>query len=572
MTLQRLHQPGPGSRRPRVPRLSGILPLIGLVSGGCGEGPGDPTLAVASIVVLPAHDTVSVGNQVTFTATPYAADGSPLVGRTVTWGTTNPAVAGVSAGVVTGLAAGSAGIEATSEGKTGSAQVVVEPAPATLVVSLSVASVTMPPGATAQLRAEVTTTGGGLVSVPVQWTSTNPAAATVDGGGLVRAVGPGATTIAVDANGARDSAAVTVATVRYSRVAAAGHTCGVTTTGLGFCWGSGTKGELGHGRNDTTPVPVPVLSGTKWALLAPGGQQTCGLDSAGAAYCWGNNQLLGGGGTDTTTRFVPRLVTGGLTFRGLSSNDFATCGVTLGNAGYCWGENFNGHLGTTDGSDWLTQPRPIQGAMALQSLALSGGSSLVCGLTTAGAAWCWGTYGNEQGQLGTGTWETNGPHYVPEQVSGGLTFVTLSVGAAHVCGLTAAGAAYCWGDNTTWQLGDNSPTTCLFGLGCATAPHPVSGGRTFRAVAAGVSYSCGIETNGDLLCWGDFPPWSGIPDSTLVPVAVGMDFVRLSGATTHVCGVTSANVAYCWGDEWDGRLGTGTFGSRSVPTRVAGQP
>ena len=36
---------------------------------------------------------------------------------------------------------------------------------------------------------------------------------------------------------------------------------------------------------------------------------------------------------------------------------------------------------------------------------------------------------------------------VPVAVSGGLTFQSVSVEGYHICGVTTAGVAYCWGDN-----------------------------------------------------------------------------------------------------------------------------
>src|SRR5256885_1782055 len=81
---------------------------------------------VASVAVSPATASVQVGGTVQLTATPKDSTGSALSGRTVTWASGNAAVATVSgSGLVSAVAAGSATITATSEGKSGTASVTV---------------------------------------------------------------------------------------------------------------------------------------------------------------------------------------------------------------------------------------------------------------------------------------------------------------------------------------------------------------------------------------------------------------------------------------------------------------
>ncbi|PYO38354.1 MAG: hypothetical protein DMD29_13645 [Gemmatimonadetes bacterium] len=100
---------------------------------------------VASVTVAPASASVTVGQTAQLTATPKDASGNPLAGRVVTWGSSNTAVATVNgSGLVTGVAAGSATITATSEGRSGTGAITVT-ATATnpgTVSNLAVAGVT----------------------------------------------------------------------------------------------------------------------------------------------------------------------------------------------------------------------------------------------------------------------------------------------------------------------------------------------------------------------------------------------------------------------------------------------
>ncbi len=83
----------------------------------------------------------------------------------------------------------------------------------------------------------------------------------------------------------------------WSRISAGGeHSCGVATDGAAYCWGNASSGRLGDGRSaGTRPHPVPVqidaLPGaTQWAEVDAGGAFSCGLTSQGAVYCWGSDE------------------------------------------------------------------------------------------------------------------------------------------------------------------------------------------------------------------------------------------------------------------------------------------
>ena len=106
--------------------------LSGSSSGSDCLGPVSTTVLVnrvapvASVIVTPTTATIGPGGTVQLTATTKDAAGNVLTGRAVTWTSGNTAAATVSAsGLVTGVAAGSPTITATSEGQSGTASVTV---------------------------------------------------------------------------------------------------------------------------------------------------------------------------------------------------------------------------------------------------------------------------------------------------------------------------------------------------------------------------------------------------------------------------------------------------------------
>lgn len=69
----------------------------------------------------------------------------------------------------------------------------------------------------------------------------------------------------------------------------------------------------------------------------------------------------------------------------------------------------------------------------------------------------------------------------PTPVSGTNQFVTLGAGVRHMCGIDAAGSAWCFGNGDAGQLGDGQSGQAH----TAAAPVRVLGGHTFTAISAG---------------------------------------------------------------------------------------
>ena len=212
------------------------------------------------------------------------------------------------------------------------------------------------------------------------------------------------------------------------------------------------------------------------------------------------------------------------------------------------------------------------------SVSTSGGFS--CGVAaTPGPegtnVYCWG-YGTS-GELGgvplTDACAAGGGNCsrVPAPVSSGFRLASLGSGTHHSCGVSAEGAAYCWGVPGFQPAGGSSVT--------AASATPVTGGLSFASVAAGGVHSCGVTGGGEVFCWGvnasgqlgtaetldtcryplnKFETYPFACTGRPARVAVPEKVVQLALGATHTCGLGESGAAYCWGDAAGGQPGTGT--------------
>lgn len=227
------------------------FPLILVACGGSSDKGGGPVAPapVAKITVSGPSSSLAVGATLQLTAKLVDASGNVLAGRTVTWSSTNTAVATVSdSGLVTGVSGGTATIAAASEGKTGFVGLAVIPSGAASVV-VSPSSQTLTPGDTVRLSAAVKDFYGNVLGGDtVVWSSSDTTKATVSNSGLVTAVG-------------------TAVTPTISSIAPAQITLGATVTITGTGFATTTQGVQVTVAG--APVLVTAASATQLTVSVP---------------------------------------------------------------------------------------------------------------------------------------------------------------------------------------------------------------------------------------------------------------------------------------------------------------
>jgi alpha-tubulin suppressor-like RCC1 family protein len=204
------------------------------------------------------------------------------------------------------------------------------------------------------------------------------------------------------------------------------------------------------------------------------------------------------------------------------------------------------------------------GVLAGKSItAVSSEGGVTCAVADA-RAYCWGS--PFAGRLGNNTYteDLGAPLSppVPVDTSGvlaGKTATAISVGPLHVCVL-ADGKAYCWGSNFTGGLGHGRNNGS--GVPVAVDTSGVLAGKTVTAISAEEAQTC-VVADGKAYCWGRNSSGqlgnNDRSDASLVPVAVGGVLANklvtaIDVGTDFTCAVAEGR-AYCWGDGSTGQLG-----------------
>ena len=218
-----------------------------------------------------------------------------------------------------------------------------------------------------------------------------------------------------------------------------------------------------------------------------------------------------------------------------------------------------------------------------------------------GNAYCWGA--NGAGQLGDGTMtdahapvrvqlpagtvdditqgESHGCAIVdaapycfgtlgtPAPVRIGGTAQNISAGRDFTCMIESDGEVSCWGFNDVGQLGDGTTQP-------RTQPTLIAyNGPTLASIEVGDDHACANDVLGTAVCWGhnDFGTLGNpsAPAMSATPVTVALNPIEQPQiAGWHACALRATGTVMCWGEGDHGELGDGGTASASSPQQVPG--
>jgi alpha-tubulin suppressor-like RCC1 family protein len=342
------------------------------------------------------------------------------------------------------------------------------------------------------------------------------------------------------------------------------------------------NGEANEPRKGTCATGE-TLTGTiaaGWGQLSAGLGHSCMVINS-RAYCVGQNPYgeIGDGTKTTRTTLTAVNVSGELSGKKVSMIGVGTdhsCALAEGKL-YCWGRNSFGQLGngTTTDSSVPTEVN-MSGALSGKTVtAIAPGTYHTCVLA-GGDPYCWGY--NSSGQIGNGSTQ-DALEPVAVNTSGvlaGLAETSISAGGAHTC-VVASAKAFCWGSGSSGRLGNGSSTNKTTPVAVTATSGPLLG-KTVTSISAGEAHTCAVAS-GAAYCWG-YNVNGQVGDNSVTarttPVAVDVTGVLAgktvtaigaSGYNRHSCAVASGAL-YCWGINTYGQLGDNTTTQSLVPVAV----
>jgi alpha-tubulin suppressor-like RCC1 family protein len=563
------------------------------------------TQGVATVTVTPATANVAAGATQQFSAAAKDGNGTAVANVTFYWASSDPSIATVTqTGLATGVAGagGAVTITAVGKGQPGSATLTVG-AQAATKLAFSVQPVSAVAGAAVSpaIQVEVRDANGNRVATardPVTIAfGTNAGSGTLYGTQVVNAI-----------NGIASFSGLWVdkAAAGYTLAASSGSLTGATSTTfdvapaapakLGFSvQPTNVLGNVSinpsvqvnitdlYDNQTTASSQVDVsLGANPWATpFSTGGKLAGTLTLAatnGVAVFTDLSvdkpgpgyRLQASSGALSTARSDTFRVS--LLAQQSSVGSYHVC-VVMSTGTYCWGRNSEGQLGSGGFSTADSVAALVRGGLTFVQAAA--GYVHSCGITAAGAAYCWGY--NAYGQVGDGTSGTN--RNQPVAVTGGHVFASIAAGFYHTCGITtASGTAaedrqvYCWGNNGNGQLGDGTTTNNATPVRVA---NPLQTTTRATVLSLGSGHSCARALDNQIYCWGyngDGELGNNTAVSSAVPVGVALarTWTTVAAGASHSCGLDVNNDAYCWGYNGYGQLGDGTTTGRLLPTLVTG--
>jgi len=340
-----------------------------------------------------------------------------------------------------------------------------------------------------------------------------------------------------------------------------------------------------------------AVCGTSDVLQAAvGAGHACALFADHTVSCWGYDYkpypYQPGLGDAVIASATPFAISGATDVAEIRAAEMHTCARKTDNTLWCWGHNENGQLGN---GTKIHSKAAVQVPGLTNVSLFDGGRVHMCALAsyngTAGL-WCWGRGGENNmrlpgaalGKLGNNSAaDSSVPVRVDLSVAGaaGQTVKSLSTGSYHSCIAMSDNKVWCWGRNSSGELGDGttnpSKVPVQVNLAGITLPPSVSIDEVSCSDGRRKQNSTCIRlSNGTVYCWGanghgelgdGGTTARSAPTLAVDTLALGnAKIVQLVAASFAKCARTDDGNVWCWGENKNGIVGINDAVTANHPT------
>jgi len=349
-------------------------------------------------------------------------------------------------------------------------------------------------------------------------------------------------------------------------VAGGSHSLALLSDGTVKSWGDDTYGQLG---NDATlanqPTPVTVSGITTAVAVAAGSSHSLALLSDGTVKSWGyDNSGQLGNDVSLTNQPTPVTVSGITNAVAIAAGGWHSLAILSDGTVKSWGYDAQGQLGNDASSSNCPTPVTVSGISTATVVAAGTNHSLA--VLSDGTMKSWGSDGN--GQLGNDATLAN--QATPVVVSGISTASAVAAGMSHSLAVLSDGTMKSWGYDDLGQLGNDASLTSK------PTPVVVSGISTASAVAAGIYHSIALLSDGTVKSWGYDNAGQLGNDASLTLQATPVTVSGISTASAvaaggyHSLALLSDGSMKSWGYDNVGQLGNdASLTNQPTPVSVA---
>ncbi len=146
-------------------------------------------------------------------------------------------------------------------------------------------------------------------------------------------------------------------------------------------------------------------------------------------------------------------------------------------------------------------------------------------------------------------------------------YVAVAAGLSHTCAIRSDGATMCFGNGRSGRLGNGQTVH-------QASPVQAGAASNWLKVVAGSAHTCGIKETSTLWCWGSssfgqLGLGAGVSSNIPAYLSLEDEWSDVATGDSHSCAIRASGELYCFGRNNQGQLGIGSTIDSPTPVAVS---